>query len=290
MNNKEIILAAFGTTDPEGIKGVLNVYHKIKENIASVNTKLSFTADFIRRKWNKLSGTEEQIKMQKLYHLPPELFMVKGLIHQIGDCFDRGVYELVVQPLHIFHGEEYEGIKSIIDHIIAIKDKNSHKRKITLGRPLLGANSSKTPYVDDILKVVKMLEQDITLAKSKDACLVYIGHGNENFSTGAYVETEYYMQKEYGNMVYFANVEGFPFYNDLPNRIKKGGHKKVILKPFMLVAGEHAKNDIFGEDDSVSNLLTSSGIEVTPICQGLGEMDDIANIFLERVKDILDES
>lgn len=287
MSKKEIILVAFGTTDPEGVKGVLNIYEQSKRFGVDVN--LSFTADFIRRRWNRLRNTEEQQKLMSEYQLPQELFEVKGVLHQIGECYDRGVYELIIQPLHIFHGEEYEGIISLLHQISGVKDKNSHKRKFRIGTPLLGANLHKKTYREEINTVVESLKSDVSFARENDACLVYIGHGNENYSTGAYIETEYLMRKRYGEMVFFANVEGFPFFEELPERIRKDGFKKAVLKPFMLVAGDHAKNDIFGSEDSVMNILQSADIKVIPVCSGLGEMKSIADIFLNKIEELLNE-
>lgn len=287
MSKQEIVLAAFGTTDPEGIKGILNIYEASKK--FGINVNLTFTADFIRRKWNRLKDTDEQQRLINEYQLPQELFEVKGLLHQIGDCYDRGVYDLIIQPLHIFHGEEYEGVMSLLNQISGIKDKNSKKRRFRLGTPLLGANSCDKPYKEEILETVKALGSDVSFAKENNACLVYIGHGNENFSTGTYIETEYFMRKEYGDMIFLANVEGFPYPKDLPYKIKRENFSKAVLKPFMLVAGDHAKNDIFGDEDSVMNILQSNGIEVIPICKGLGEMKNIVDIFMNKVEDLLNE-
>lgn len=286
MTKRCIILAAFGTTDLEGIKGILNIYEKSK--ILGENY-LVFTADFIRKSWNRMKETEEGLSLLNRGVIPPEVFNVKGLISQIGYCFDMGIHDILVQPLHIFHGEEYEGIKSTAEQILNIKDKNSHKRKIALGRPLLGANSSPKHYREDILEVVRVLDTDVKMAREQDACLIYIGHGNENYSTGAYLETEYYFRKNYGEMVFFANIEGFPFVEDLVSRIRAGNFKKAVLKPFMLVAGDHAKNDIFGDTDSVKTILESNMIEVIPVCSGLGEMDCIGEIFINRIKELMDE-
>lgn len=286
MKKRKVILAAFGTTDVEGLNGILNIYNKSRQ---VYDTEIVFTAGFIIKRWHRMFDSEEGIKLLNDGIVPEEIFKIKGLIHKIGECFDEGVYDIAVQPLHIFHGEEYEGIKSTLEQIAAIKDKNSHRRKIALGRPLLGANSSKKPYKEDIIEVVKGLESDVKMAKDLDACLVYIGHGNENYSTGAYLETEYYFRKEYGDMVFFANVEGFPFIEDLPERVKKGGFCKAILKPFMLVAGDHAKNDIFGKESSVELLLKENNIGVIPICEGLGDKDSIVNIFINRIREVVDE-
>lgn len=286
MTKRKIILVAFGTTDVEGLNGILNIYKKSKQ---IYDTEIVFTAGFIIKRWHRMFDSEEGIKLLNGGIVPEEIFKVKGLIHKIGECFDEGFYDIAIQPLHIFHGEEYEGIKSTLEQLSAIKDKNSHRRKIVLGRPLLGTNSSKKPYKEDIIEVVKGLWSDVKMAKDLDACLVYIGHGNENYSTGAYLETEYYFRKEYGSMVFLANVEGFPFIEDLPERVKKGGFSKAVLKPFMLVAGDHAKNDIFGEVDSVQTILESNMIEVIPVCSGLGEMDCTAEIFLNRIKELIYE-
>ncbi len=282
MNKKALILVAFGTADINALRGICNIFEVIKER--HYNTFLSFTANYVRK---NLKDLYEKEKNQINREIPNEVFEAKGLIHILGECFDSDFYDLRIQPLFIFHGKEYEGIKSTVEQISQIKDKDSFRRRIILGRPLLGTNLSKKYYREDLMEVVEALGDDVYLAKSKNACLVYVGHGNDNYASSSYAEMEYYMRKRYGDMIFFGNIKGFPFAEDLPKRIKEKNFSRIILRPFMLVAGGHAVKDIFGEKESIKALLKEEGLDIYEINRGLAEENKIINIFIKRIEELL---
>lgn len=129
------------------------------------------------------------------------------------------------------------------------------------------------------------------LARKHNAALVYMGHGNEFYSTGIYSETEKEFNIQYPDVKTFIGVvEGYPGLDDLMEKLKEQKVKKVILKPFMVVAGDHAINDMAGDEpDSWKNVLNKEGIEVIPVIEGLGSNDDFARIFLEHLKDAIND-
>ncbi len=93
------------------------------------------------------------------------------------------------------------------------------------------------------------------------------------------------MNKKYGQPVFMALVEGDPSFDDALAALKKAQVKKVLMAPFMLVAGDHALNDMAGdEEDSLASLLKKAGIETEAVIQGLGSNDDWANIYIERIQ------
>ncbi len=282
MNEKALILVAFGTADINALKGICNIFEAIKER--HHNTFISFTANYVRKNLREMYKKEEK---QINREISAEVFEAKGLIHIIGECFDNYFYDLRIQPLLIFHGKEYEGIKNTVEQISQIKDKDSFRRKIILGRPLLGTNLSKKSYREDLMEVVEALCDDVSLAKSKNACLVYVGHGNDNYASSSYAEMEYYMRKSYGEMIFFGNIKGFPFVEDLPKRIKEKNFSRIILKPFMLVAGGHVVKDIFGEKESIKTFLEEEGFDIYEINRGLAEENKIIKIFIKRTEELL---
>lgn len=282
MNNKALVLVAFGTAELPALKGILNLYEAIKEIYDS--TFISFTANYMKE---QLREVRKSGKSLTNISIPSEILEAKGLIHVIGECFDMDFFDLRIQPLLIFHGKEYEGIKSTVEQISQIKDKDSFRRKITLGRPLLGTNLSKKPYREDLKEVVEALKEDVAFAIEKNASLVYIGHGNDNYATSSYAELEYYMRKFYGDRVFFGNIKGYPFVEDLPSRIKRENFSKIILKPFLIVAGGHAVKDIFGEKNSIKAFLKEEGFEVYEVMRGLIEEEGIMKLFIKRVEELL---
>jgi sirohydrochlorin cobaltochelatase len=95
------------------------------------------------------------------------------------------------------------------------------------------------------------------------------------------------MQKMYPETpIYVGTVEGFPQLPSVIPLLKKTGKKKIILKPFMIVAGDHARNDMAGpEEDSWKNILEKEGFEVTPVINGLGESNTFADIYISHLED-----
>ncbi len=117
--------------------------------------------------------------------------------------------------------------------------------------------------MEDITAAVKVLKADVDQAKKMNAALVYMGHGNDFYSTGIYAELQREMQQTYGHPIFVACVEGFPNFDDLLASLKQSGKKSILMKPFMVVAGDHASNDMAGEeDDSWKVMLTKAGYKV----------------------------
>ncbi|MCW5200721.1 sirohydrochlorin cobaltochelatase, partial [Desulfobulbus sp. F4] len=123
------------------------------------------------------------------------------------------------------------------------------------------------------------------LACSAEAALVYMGHGNEHFpSAGSYVELAHRMRALYPDMLtLIGNVEGFPAIADVIADLKHYGAQKVLLKPFMIVAGDHSVNDMAGpEEDSWRSVLEKEGFDVCAVERGLGEIDAFAELFVRN--------
>ena len=144
----------------------------------------------------------------------------------------------------------------------------------------MGTWGHKYEYANDIEKLSEALSDDIDLAKENHAALVYMGHGNDHLSTGLYYELEDKLNQSYPDVnSYVGLVEGHPNFNALLSKLKRENIKKIILKPLMVVAGDHASNDMAGdEEDSWKVVLKKEGIDVNPILVGLGSSKTIQNI------------
>jgi len=129
------------------------------------------------------------------------------------------------------------------------------------------------------------------MAEEEKAILIYMGHGNEHWSTGIYGETQKKMREMYPEVVTFVGVvEGAPVLNDFLSRLKQLKNKKIVLRPFMIVAGDHAVNDMAGsEEDSWKSILVKEGYEVHPVLEGLGSNDQFADLFVNHIADAAKE-
>lgn len=112
-----------------------------------------------------------------------------------------------------------------------------------------------------------------------------MGHGNDHIDVKSYRDFEATMKKMYDYPVFMGLVEGKPEFEDVLKGLKEAKMKTVLLAPFMLVAGDHAKNDLDGdEEDSWRTVLTKEGYTVKSHIQGLGLIDSWADIYVERLK------
>jgi len=282
-----IVIASFGTTYPSALESIINIINHVKKEFPNTKVKVTFTSNIIRKIWKK---RQAEAKKWLSKGIPEEILYVKGMVATLGELSDNGYKTIIIQPTHIIHGEEFSDVLEYargLNSIETIKEKWKPFKKIVVGRPLLGTYGVQHDYHEDIEKAVKVLKDDVQLAKKKNACLVYMGHGNEFYSTGVYAETEKEFRKQYKNVkTFIGTVEGYPSLDDVVASLKHCGKKNLVLKPFMIVAGDHANNDMAGDEpDSWKNVLTKAGFKVFPVIEGLGSKNKIAEIFVQHVKD-----
>ncbi len=286
-SKKAIVVAAFGTTYPKALVSLLNIQKAMQKEFPSIKVKMAFTSNIIRKIWHK---RQHDPKWMNRKDIPKEIFYVKGPLATIADLQDEGYKTIIVQPTHFYAGEEFMDVLSYVrglNSIKTVKKKYMPFDKLVVGRPLTGMWGVEHDYNEDIVKTAEALKTDVEYARKKHAALVYMGHGNEFFSTGIYAQLQKVMRDMYPHTkIFIGTVEGFPSLKDVVTSLVHYRVKKVVLKPLMIVAGDHANNDMAGpEKDSWKSVISSKGIKVYPIIHGLGENPEIVKIFVEHVKD-----
>jgi len=181
-----------------------------------------------------------------------------------------GITRVIVQPTHIINGIENEKM------LEEIQKHASSFEKVLVGKPLLSEP-------DDYKKTVHAVMEDVDLEEGE--CLILMGHGTDHHANSAYPALEYTLQALGYDRIHVATVEGFPELKDVMHRIEQKQYRKVALLPFMFVAGDHAKNDMAGDEDSWKCELEEAGYEVRPILRGLGELPGIRQIFMEHLEE-----
>lgn len=256
---KAVLVVSFGTSYKETREKTIEACEdKIKNNLEGYDFYRAFTSNMIIRKLKSRDGIEIENPIEALDRLHKE-----------------GYKEVIVQTLHIICGEEFNKLKEQVD---VYKDKFD---KIILGRPLL-------TKIEDYKDTVEAIKYQIPNMEEKEA-LVFMGHGTFHESHATYPALEYMMRDE-GINAYVGTVEGYPEIDQVINRLKENNIETVNLMPFMLVAGDHAINDMAGdEDDSWKTILETEGFNVKIHLQGLGENPYIQEKFMQHACDCIEE-
>lgn len=182
-----------------------------------------------------------------------------------------GIKNLIVQPTHLMHGYEYTDLKEALDDYADSFDQ------IVLGEPLLNSDEDFDAVIGAITEATKDYDDGET-------AIVFMGHGTEADSNVIYAQMqEKITDKGYSNY-YIGTVEATPSLDDVIAAIQDKGYTKVVLQPLMIVAGDHANNDMAGdEDDSWKTILQNEGYEVTCVLEGLGQNEAVQALFVDHV-------
>ena len=181
-----------------------------------------------------------------------------------------GITDVLIQPTHVINGIENDLMKE--DALSYREDFHS----ISFGDPLLTSEQ-------DSLDVIQAIADEFSSLK-EDQVLVLMGHGTTHFSNSIYAALDYtFKDKGYSN-IFLGTVEAYPSMETLLKMIRSYQPSKVILAPFMIVAGDHAKNDMAGDDpESWYSQFKSAGYEVEPVLKGLGEYSGIRKILVKHL-------
>ena len=212
----------------------------------------------------------------------------------------NGVKELIVQPTHLMQGKEYDELKETLD---------KHKAdfaKVALAEPLLGEVGKDAEEVNaDKEQVATLLVQaavtdggfdSVQKAGQDGAAFVFLGHGTSHTAAITYSEMQTAMRKLGYNNVFIGTVEGEPAETAVDaviEAVKKAGFKKVTLRPMMVVAGDHAHNDMAGaeEDSWVQKFVASKNFDrVETQILGLGGIADIEKIYAAHTQAAIDQA
>lgn len=288
-NKKAIVLAGFGTSYPSALVSITNIQKKVRKAFPKVEVRVAFTSNIIRNIWHKRQADARFLAEHK--EIPTEILYVKGPLATIADLQDAGYRTIIVQPTHLYNGEEYTDLCSYVrglNAITTIKKKYAPFVKLVIARPALGKCGPVYDYHKDMEVAAKALAADVQLAEKEGAALVYMGHGNEFYSTGIYAEFQQVMRRTYPKAhIFIGTVEGFPSLADVVSAVTHSRIRKVVLKPLMIVAGDHANNDMAGDDeDSWKNIFKRAGVRVKCVIHGLGENMNWDEIYVNHIKDV----
>ncbi len=189
---------------------------------------------------------------------------------------DNGVKTLVVQPTHLMDGLEYH---DLVDQVGQYADAFE---KVCFGKPLLSSD-------EDFARVEKAIVDWTADYDDGKTAIVFMGHGTEADSNAVYKKLQDKLTADGHEHYYIGTVEATPSLEDVLADVKQGSYERVILEPLMVVAGDHANNDMAGDEaDSWKSAFAAEGYEVECLLRGLGENPDIQKLYVEHAQAAID--
>ncbi|MHC4873926.1 MAG: sirohydrochlorin cobaltochelatase [Planctomycetota bacterium] len=257
-NDKALLLVAFGSSVERARKELDNIYTKSAERFKGYDLSWAYTSHIIRKKL---------AKQGKVYLSTEEA---------IEKLIKDGYKEIAIQSLHTIKGSEYEDMLAVISKI-------KHKYRdanLKVGVPLLSSHS-------DIERTAEELLKSIPIERKKDEAVIFMGHGSHHSGDFSYAALNNELTEK-DELALLGTVEGGIMLDDVLASCKKAGIKKAYLIPFMSVAGDHAMNDMAGdEEDSWKSVLKKNNIETTPILRGTAAVDGIVDIWLDHLDEAI---
>lgn len=284
IGEKEILVVSFGTSyNDSRAKDIGGIESYLAKQFPDYSVRRAFTSQIIMnhilaRDGEKIDNVEQALERAK----------------------KNGVKELIVQPTHLMQGKEYDELKETLD---------KHKAdfaKVALAEPLLGEVGKDAEEINaDKEQVATLLVQaavtdggfdSVQKAGQEGAAFVFLGHGTSHTAAITYSEMQTAMRKLGYNNVFIGTVEGEPAETAVDaviEAVKKAGFKKVTLRPMMVVAGDHAHNDMAGaeEDSWVQKFVASKNFDrVETQILGLGGIVDIEKVYAAHTQAAIDQA
>ncbi len=189
---------------------------------------------------------------------------------------DNGVKELVVQPTHLMNGLEYN------DLVEEVGNYADAFEAVTIAEPLLTSDADFAAVADAIVEATAQYDDGET-------AIVFMGHGTEADSNAVYAQMQQVLTDKGKANYFIGTVEAAPSLDDVVALVEQSGCKRVVLQPLMVVAGDHANNDMAGdEEDSWKSVFEAKGYEVVCVLQGLGENEAVRELFAEHAQAAVD--
>lgn len=258
MSQKAILVVSFGTTNDDTRQKNI---HLVEEEIAAAfpdyAVHSAFTSSIVLRR------------------LQARGIHVDNVQEAMAKLKAEGFQQIFVLPTHLLPGEEYHKLLDLLAPFAAEFDL------LQTAKPLLYS-------AEDLEEVAAFFQKTYPLHDQE--ALLLMGHGTEHFANHSYPAMAYILNQMGSNNIFVATVEGYPAFEPTLAQIQKRGYQSVKLVPLMLVAGDHARNDMAGGDeDSWKNQCLSAGLQVSCVLSGLGEFEEIRTMYLRHLQECIAE-
>ncbi len=281
IGENEILAVSFGTSfNDSRVADIKGIEDALQEANPDWSVRRAFTAQIIINHVQARDGEK-----------------IDNVDQALERAVDNGVKNLVVQPTHLMRGAEYDELVEAVENY---KDKFE---TVKIAEPLLGEVGADADAVNsDKEAVAKALTAEavkdagydsLDAAKEDGTAFVFMGHGTSHTAKVSYSQMQTQMKDLGYDNVFIGTVEGEPeetSCESVIDAVEKAGYKKVVLRPLMVVAGDHANNDMAGDDDdSWLSMFKASGKfdSVDTQITGLGEIKDIQQIYVDHTAEAM---
>ena len=282
IGENEILVVSFGTSfNDSRAEDIGGVEKALQAAYPDWSVRRAFTAQIII---NHVQARDDE--------------KIDNMDQALERAVDNGVKNLVVQPTHLMHGAEYDELTEAVENY---KDKFE---SVKIAEPLLGeVGADETAINEDKAAVAEAITAEavktagfdsLDAAKEEGTAFVFMGHGTSHTAKISYSQMQTQMEQLGYENVFIGTVEGEPedtACEAVIEKLKNAGYKKVILRPLMVVAGDHANNDMAGDDDdSWKSQFEASGVfdSIDTQIAGLGEIDAIQQLYVAHTKAAID--
>ena len=283
IGENEILVVSFGTSfNNSRVEDIKGIEDAIQAANPDWSVRRAFTAQVII---NHVQARDEEF--------------IDNMDQALERAVTNGVKNLVVQPTHLMHGAEYDELME------ALENYQDQFETVKVAEPLLGEVGTDATVINaDKEAVAKALTRaavtdagydSLDSAKEDGAAFVFMGHGTYHTAKVSYTQMQSQMEVLGYDNVFIGTVEGDPEDTSCEaviDAVKQAGYKKVILRPFMVVAGDHANNDMAGEEeDSWLSMFKASGsfdsVDVQIV--GLGSIEEIQKLYVEHTAEVMND-
>lgn len=257
IGEKELLAASFGTSYQETrCRTIGAIEEELEQAFPEYSVRRGFTSRMII---NRVKDRDQ--------------IAIDSLEEALKRAADNKVRHLIVQPTHMMDGFEYTALVNKVE-------KHSHQfERTAVGKPLLSSE-------EDFQAVIQALTEETKEYDDGETAFCFMGHGTEAQANQVYGKLQE-MFRTAGHENYFiGTVEAEPALEDVLAQVKEGSYKRAVLQPLMIVAGDHANNDMAGDEEgSWKKAFEEEGYEVSCILQGLGELKKIRQIFIKHARE-----
>lgn len=280
IGEKELLVVSFGTSfNDSRVADIKGIEDALQAAYPDWSVRRAFTAQIIINHVQARDGEK-----------------IDNMTQALERAVANGVKQLVVQPTHLMHGAEYDEMCAAID---VYRDKFE---SVSIAEPLLGEVGSDATVINaDKEAVAKAITaealkdggyESLKAAKEAGVAFVFMGHGTAHVAKVSYSQMSTQMQNLGYDNVFIGTVEGEPeetACEAVIESVKAAGYTTVVLRPLMVVAGDHANNDMAGSDaDSWKTMFEAAGFTVNCQIAGLGEIADVQALYVAHTKTAID--